>query len=179
MLATKLLALLMGAAALLATSLADAQPQKDVGAQAAVATQSPQFFVSQTAMANLLLIQSAQLALDRAEKDTVKKLAATLIEDHRKMQFRLREIAEKAKLKVPHELDQPHKAMLEKLSASGKGAAFERAWLETQSQVQQEALQIHAAYAQKGDHEDLKLMAGVAKPVLEYHLNQLTELAKK
>ncbi|MDF3075482.1 MAG: hypothetical protein K0S54_3149 [Alphaproteobacteria bacterium] len=178
MLFTKLLALLMGAAALLATSLADAQPQKDMGAQAAVAAQSPQFFVSQTAMANLLLIQSAQLALDRAEKDTVKKLAAALVEDHRKLQFRLREIADKAKLKMPHELDQPRRAALERLAAAGKGGAFERAWLETQSQVQQEALQLHAEYAKKGDFEELKLMAGVAKPVLENHLRRLNELAK-
>jgi putative membrane protein len=178
MLITKLLALLMGAAALLATSLADAQPQKDIGAQAAVAVQSPQFFISQTAIANLLLIQSAQLALDRAENDPIKKLAATLVEDHRKLQFRLREIAEKAKLKMPHELDQPHKATLERLSAAGKGAAFERLWIETQSQVQQEALQLHAEYAKKGDYEELKLMAGVAKPVLENHVRRLNELAK-
>lgn len=179
MLLTKLLALLMSAAALLATSLADAQPQKDIGAQAAVAVQSPQFFVTQAAMGNLLLIQSAQLALDRAEKDTVKKLAAALMEDHRKMQFRLRQIADKAKLKVPHELDQPRRAALERLSASGKGDAFERAWIETQSQGQQEALQLHAEYAKKGDHEDLKLMSGVAKPVLEDHLRRLGELAKQ
>jgi putative membrane protein len=179
MLSTKLFGLLLGAAALLATSLAQAQPQKDTAAQAAVAVQSPQFFVTQTALSNLLLIQSAQLALDRAEKDTVKKLAATVVEGHRKMQFQLRDIAEKAKLKVPHELDQPRKAALERLSAAGKGAAFERLWLETQTLVQQEALQIQTAYAQKGDYEDLKLMAGVVKPVLENQLRQLTELAKQ
>jgi putative membrane protein len=179
MLFTKLLALLVGAAALMTMSLADAQPQKDADAQAAVAAHSPQFFVSQAAMTNLLLIQSAQLALGRAENAAVKALAGTLMEDHRKLQFRLRDIADKAKLKVPHELDQPRRAQLERLSSSGKGDAFERAWLETQTRVQQEALHLHAEYAKKGDHEDLKLMAGVAKPVLENHLRRLAELGRQ
>jgi putative membrane protein len=176
---TKLAALLSGAAALLATSLADAQPKEDPAAQAAVAIRSPQFFVTQAALHNLFIIQVSQLASERAESDAVKTLAQLFIQDHRRLQFSLKEEAEKAKLKPPHELDQPRRALLERVAKIGKGKDFDRAWLEMQREAHQTALQLHTEYAKKGDHKELKITAGVAEPVVEHHLRQLQQIAKQ
>jgi putative membrane protein len=178
MLLAKLAAFLVGAIALAAASLADAQP-KDAEAQAAVAVQSPQFFVTQTGQANLLVIQSSQLAIERAQTDHVKALANLFLEDHRKIQFRMRDMAEKAQLKIPHELEKTRQAELEGLRNIAKGEAFDRAWVSLMSRAQQEELLMFAAYAKKGDHKDLKDWAGVVEPVLRDHLRRVQQLPSK
>lgn len=156
---------------------ASAQPGGNADAQAAVAVQSPQYFVSAAAQANLLLIQSSQLAIRKAHSDEVKALANLLLQDCRSMQSRLRQVAEAEKLKVSYELEQDGRARLARLDGAAGGADFDKAWLELQRKAQFDIVQLYAAYAKKGDNKALKDIADMDETILRAHQERLQKIA--
>lgn len=156
---------------------AAAQTSSNTDAQAAVAVQSPQYFVNAAAKANLLLIQASQAAVSKSQSQPIKALANLLLEDYRKIQFQLRRDAEDAKLKVPFELEAQDRTRLERLNALAKGPGFDKAWLDLQRQVHFDVVELYAAYAKKGDNKTLKSMAGTDEVILRQRLQQLQQIS--
>jgi putative membrane protein len=131
------------------------------------------------ATANVFVIQSSELAQDRAQSSEVKSFAKQMIEDHTKLGQELKSAAQAANISPPPEQpDAKQKAALSKLR-SAHGPAFERAYLAAQLAGHKQAVSLLRKYAKSGRTAQLKEVAQKTLPIEERHLSEVTELSNR
>jgi putative membrane protein len=126
------------------------------------------------AMANLAEIHIGELALQKTQNEEVRKHARLMIDDHKKAQAQLTQVAGTP---LPKEIDAKHKQMADKLSAAS-GADFDRLYAEMQADAHDQAIQLYTAQVERGSNGDLKRLASELLPKLREHLTITQALAK-
>jgi len=135
-------------------------------------------YVGMAAAAYLFEVQSAELALQRAQAPAVRGFAQRIIADHGNSTRQLTAAAQAVGIWPLAPALLPMQArMMDRLRAAGSGAAFERLYLDQQVQAHQMALAAHSRYAQDGDTPQLRAVASAAVPVVQAHLDRVRQLA--
>lgn len=127
---------------------------------------------------DLYEIESSQLAQRHAATGAVRQFGQMMIEHHGMTTRQLTDAARAAGITLPPPaLDPAQRQRLDALR-SLTGAPFDAAYLRQQRAAQQEALALHAAYAENGDNAALRKVAAAAVPVVQRHVDLLANLPK-
>jgi putative membrane protein len=118
--------------------------------------------------ANLFVVESSKLALERSQSDAVKAFARRMIDDHSKARVRIREALAEARLIMPDE----------RLDARDAGTARRRARLRQdvyrmQYKAHVEAVELVKGYAAGGEKKQLRAFAADVVPALQAHLDHI------
>ncbi len=165
---------MLAAAAVLALPLAvlgtaGLSPPSTQRAEAAIAG-SARDYLRVALQVELMEVESARLALDKASRDDVKAFARLMLADHVKATERLREAASRNSLATPAaRLDAANQAKLEALGEMS-GEEFDRHYVETRVSVHADALALHRTYAATGEGPVLKAAAAEIERMVERHL---------
>ena len=127
-------------------------------------------FVAQAALGDIFEIESAKLVEEKASPNAAN-LAAPLAKEHAAVLAELKSLVQTGKVKaeLPASLDAAHQAKLDKLKAM-KGGAFDKAYFDTQIDVQKDNVSLFERYAKNGDNVALKGLAASYLPRLQQHL---------
>lgn len=129
-------------------------------------------FARNASLAGLFDVESAQLALDRANAAEVRKLAREIVEDQSLANSRLVAFAPKhARTKLNAE----YTARLEQLKAV-KAEAFDKAFLAAQKASHDYSAKLLADYAQTGGDKMLKSYASEALSFVILHQSRIKSL---
>ena len=162
------LGILLGGA--LALSACEMTPHPPTAAELANPMIAPGY-LAQAASADQFEIQSAQLAQQMSQNQSVRYFAGMLVSDHTYSTQMLMSAAAAAHIYPPPPgLLPQHQAMLDQLHAAGSGYAFDQAFQQMQIQAHQQALALHQNYATGGDVPALRATAGQIVPVVQRHL---------
>src|SRR4051812_34554960 len=127
-------------------------------------------YVAQAASIDLFVVRSSELAQQRASGPRIRSLAQQLIADHTGLASQLSFAGRRLDLLPGASMLPAQQAMFDELSASGD---FDRAYLRMQRSVHGAALNLHSAYAARGDSPTLRPVAANAAAVERRHLDVL------
>lgn len=136
----------------------------------------PQQFVNMATSSNMFEIESSKLALEKAETAPAKEFAQHMITDHTKAGEDMKAAAAAAGVTVPTELDEAHRAKMERLS-SLDGTTFDKTYVAEQVTAHEEAVALFDEYSSDGADGPLKEFAAKTLPTLEAHLEAIEKLA--
>ena len=116
-------------------------------------------------------IETARIALERAEDAEVGGLAQMILSDHERSSARLAEAGAQAQppLTPEPELDPVQRSAIEALQHARR-EDFDREWLHRQVLAHQQALDLAIAYARGGDSEPLRRHAAGTISSIQTHL---------
>lgn len=134
-------------------------------------------FLKEAALDGQFDIQSSRLAERLGHNEAVKKYAAQMVDDNRRIENALKKLAMDKKVDLPVGPGDAHHAALKKLSAQ-KGDAFDRAYMEQAGPKRQAASlkQFQQAAANAKD-KDVRTFAQEMVPVLTDHHTRAVETA--
>lgn len=133
-------------------------------------------FISTMSVRNLFVIESANLATARAQRDEVRQLALTLRQDHERALSSLRQVTERAGLPPPEdELGSRHQSELDTLREHD-APSFDRAFVVLHREVNGETLAIVEHYAARGKNPPLRRYARELLPTLHQHGDALRQM---
>jgi putative membrane protein len=141
----------------------------------AFAADTAQDFVDKAAIGGKFEVESSKLAHDKLTDQNVKEFAQKMIDDHHAANSRLETIAGEQKLRLPVDLDAPHKSELQKLQ-EGK-APLDQPYVEMQRKAHADAVSLFESYAKDGDNAPLKAFAQETLPTLKMHKDMIEEIA--
>ena len=150
-----------------ATAIAFASP--------AFTADNAQEFVNKAAIGGMFEMDSSKVAQDKVTAKSVKDFAQKMIDDHGAANAKLESIAGEQKLKVPSELDQQHKAEIDKLQQAK--APVDQPYVEMQRSAHTDAVGLFEAYAKDGDNAALKSFAQETLPTLKMHKDMVEKIA--
>lgn len=138
---------------------------------------SDEDFVREATIANTFEIASSELALDKAQKDDVKKFARQMIDEHTETGVTFKKVLAESKTDIdpPKELDVEHRKLMTELSALS-GEQFDRTYLSIQTNAHKDAVKLFRNYSKNGEDETLKKFAADTLPALNGHLEHVKEL---
>lgn len=144
---------------------------------AAPAAATTAAYVEQAALADLLAIETARIAIERAESDAVKEFARQAVTDRAETLRRLREAAGAVQppVPVPETLDPARAALVAQLRAAGP--EFDRLFLDLQIRTGAATVALHRAYAEAGDTPALRAQADEAARLVQAHVEHLLMVA--
>jgi len=135
-----------------------------------------QAFVRGAASAGMLEVQSAKLALQKAQRPEVKEFAQKIIDDHQKANQRLMQIAQSKQLQIPREMKAGDRGQLQDLQQLD-GQQFEDAYVIDQVADHVKAVLKFRNCSQKLQDPELKQFAEQQLPGLQQHLQHAQQLA--
>ena len=164
---------LVGLAGMTLTSAASAQggaSPAGTGRSGAMG-QAEQQWMQQTMMAGTVAMKSSELAAERARDDDVQQFARFEVDEQKGIAEVLRSMMDPAATAATPQVDQKHAAMMQKLEQA-KGKAFDRAYVQGQTEGHQELLQIQETFIKSGSQNReamnvAKLVAGRIREHLE------------
>ena len=127
-------------------------------------------FIEDAAMGSLVEIQTAQVALRQAMTDDVKKLAQRLLDDHTKMNEKVRQVAQQKGITLPTDLDQKHRDHLTDLTKI-PGVRFDREYVTDMVKDHEGDIKAFEKEVKDGKDAEIKELAVEALPTLREHLN--------
>lgn len=147
------------------------------GRVSAAMTDRAEDFVQSAAVGDMYEIKASWMALDRASSDAVRDLARRMIAEHTESSNRL-EAMLPAELRnaIPSELDRRRQMMLRHLREA-KDHNFDRTYLDQQRIAHQEAVMLMHHFRDHGDNPELREFAADISPIIESHLEHITEMA--
>lgn len=129
-------------------------------------------FAREASLTGLFDVESAQLALDRANNADVRKLAREIVEDQSLANSRLQAFAPKD---VHTKLEGEYAARLAALKAA-KAEEFDKAFMAAQKQSHDHSVKLFSAYAQSGQDQRLKSYASETLSFLNLHKSRIDSL---
>jgi putative membrane protein len=150
-----------------------------VGAATAPMANSANAYVTNAAIGDMYEIESSKLALKKSSSAAVKKFAQQMITDHTATTAKLKATIKQAGLTLTPatELDARRAGMLDNLR-SASAADFDKVFLDQQTAAHQEALTLHSDFAEDGDNDALKKLAGETTPKIQHHFDMVKQLDK-
>lgn len=135
-------------------------------------------YVEQAALSDLLAIETARIAVERADSDGVREFARQALADRTETLRWLREAtaAGQPPLAVPQALDPARAALVAQLRDVA-GPDFDRRYLDIQIRTGAATVALHQAYAQGGPVAALRALAGESARVVQAHVEHLLMLA--
>ena len=136
-----------------------------------------QQYVALASGGDMFEIQSARIALQKAESAEVRGLAQMILADHQRSSAELAEAGAQARppLTPAPVLSPSQQESIEALQRA-QGTAFDREWLHQQVLAHQQALDLAAAYARGGDSEPLRRQAAATIAPIQTHLARARRL---
>ncbi|NLS29363.1 hypothetical protein S2M10_43880 [Sphingomonas sp. S2M10] len=135
-------------------------------------------YARQAGAGDLYEIESSTLAQQRAGSGAVRQFGQMMIEHHGMTTQQLTDAARTAGMTPPPPvLDARQRKMIDELRGLS-GARFDSAYLRQQRTAHQEALALHAGYAENGDNAALRTVAAAAVPIVQRHVDLLARLPK-
>jgi putative membrane protein len=132
-------------------------------------------YVENAAASDMFEIETSKLALDKADKPSVKTYAEMMIDEHTKSTTELKAAAGQAGIQVPAALPADKQAKLDSLRGL-TGAEFDRQYLADQRSGHQETLAKVNAYLAAAPAGALKDHASKMTGVVQKHLNSLEKI---
>lgn len=144
--------------------------------QAASQTESisSEDFVEEASAKGVAEIETAKLALEKSQNEAVKGFAQMMIDDHRRANLQLAELAKSKDLEVSDdaELINQAKALVLKLRSED---SFDKAYMNNQVVAHRETIELFRR-AVNVDDEELASFARETLPKLEQHLQRAEQL---
>jgi putative membrane protein len=143
---------------------------------AGTVSKADQKIIVDLAQGNMAEIELAKLAQSKSQNDQVKTFAQQMIDDHTKALTEVQQLAQSKGVMLSNELDQKHKAELDKLAALS-GDAFDRAYM-AQAGVSDHK-KMHAMLAQdekRAKDPDVKALAARMLPTVDQHLKSAQQM---
>ena len=133
-------------------------------------------YVKAAGMSDLYEIKSSKLALEKSSNPAVRQFAQMMIIHHQQTTQATMTAAKQAGLSpvTPSLAPAAQRSIAELQAASG--ADFDRLYISQQLPAHEAALDLHQAYAAKGDKAPLKASAKAAVPIVEAHIAQLRKM---
>lgn len=131
---------------------------------------APAAYLATAASIDLLVIRASELALQRPLPAEQRRIAETLLHDHRGTSAQLSLAGRRLNLLPSATLLPRHQAMLDTLSSSGNFAA---AYRQQQLALQRDALSLHSNFAATGSSPTLRPVAAAAAANARRHLGLL------
>ena len=149
----------------------------EASATPATPTPSTPDFVNAAATTDMFEIQAAKIAEKRSTNADVKAFAAMMIHDHTQSTANLKAAikASGASVTLPSDLPGDKKAKLDALTAAAP-ADFDKAYMDSQVAVHQDALGVMQAYGANGDTPQIKDFAGATASVVQTHLSKASAI---
>lgn len=127
---------------------------------------------------DLYEIESSRLAQQKGATGAVRQFGQMMIEQHTQTTQALTSAARAAGMTPPPPALAPRQQkMIDELRGLS-GAPFDAAYLRQQQAAHQEALALHAGYAENGDNAALRKVAAAAVPIVQRHIDLLAQLPK-
>ncbi|MGA4474610.1 DUF4142 domain-containing protein [Ectopseudomonas chengduensis] len=135
---------------------------------------SSEDFVEEASAKGVAEIETAKLALEKSQNEAVKGFAQMMIDDHRRANQQLAELAKSKDLEVSDdaELINQAKALLLKLRSED---SFDKAYMNNQVVAHRETIELFRR-AVNVDDEELASFARETLPKLEQHLQRAEQL---
>lgn len=128
-------------------------------------------FVEKAALSNMTEIDFANLALTNAQHDSVRAFAQHMTEEHSTAQNELKTMADKFEdVDWPTEMDQQHQQLKQQLM-SLSGYQFDSAYMQSQVNDHQAALNLFNTEKNNGKNSDVKGYANKYQPHIQDHLD--------
>lgn len=125
-------------------------------------------FMIQAAQSNLAEIELSQLAVRRAASNDVKQYARQMIQDHRRANNQLSQLAQQKGVTLPTETDAQHQALRAQLQQMS-GRSFDQAYMTAMQADHEQAVALFQNQATQGRDPDLKAFAANILPRLQQH----------
>lgn len=132
-------------------------------------------FVQKAAMAGLAEVALGEMAARKAVGTSVRDFAQRMVQDHRRANQRLAEIAGRHGIIMPGALDEEHAEQERQLDAQA-GDTFDLDYVNSQVSAHEQAVALFRSYAEEGGSDDLKSFARETLPILEEHLRLAQQL---
>ena len=126
-------------------------------------------FWTDAAMDGMTEVALGNLALQRAQNESVKQFAQQMVTDHTAANNELTQIASGKNVTLPAAIDAKHQAMVDKLSKLS-GADFDREYMKMMVKDHEKAVKMFQDQSQKGTDADAKAFAAKTLPTLQGHL---------
>jgi len=146
----------------------------------ALAAMSDQEFVTTAANGGLYEFNSGLFATTAAPDPHVKSLAHKIVDDHTDINARLKDIAERERLRFPYMMDNDHDTMVRKLQSTqldDGGRQTQQMFLDQQKQAHEKAISLYERYAHEGTNVRLKDFAAASLPMLRAHQKTINKLS--
>jgi putative membrane protein len=127
-----------------------------------------QTFMRKAAQAGMAEVKLSKLAIEKTQNPDVKRFAQRLIDDHQKANDELKRIATKKGVTLPSDPDAVQNATYDRL-AKLSGEEFDRAFMEENSRMHEDAMRLYQNQANMGKDADLKTFASRTLPTLKQH----------
>jgi len=134
-------------------------------------------FVTKAAQIGLAEVQTGELAKSKAASDQAKQYGDHMVSDHTKTNDQLKQLVSSKQMDMPTAPAAKDQATLKKLQGLS-GAAFDRAYLDSQIAGHKEAISAFQTEARSGHDPELKAFATATLPNLQEHLRMATEASK-
>ncbi|MER9405299.1 DUF4142 domain-containing protein [Mesorhizobium caraganae] len=144
-------------------------------AMPAFAADSAQDFVDKAAIGGKFEVDSSKIAQDKAQDQSVKDFAQTMIRDHGSANAKLQAVAGEQKLNVPAALDAQHQGDVDKLRSAQ--APIDLAYVDMQRKAHADAVKLFESYARDGDNAALKTFAQQTVDTLKMHQQMIGKIA--
>lgn len=137
-------------------------------------------FVEAAGLSGLFEMEASALALKKSQNSQVRAFAERMTHDHQAIMKDLKAATASAdgQIAIPAALDAKHETMIERLNAAS-GADFDTLYVQVQTQEQEAAVGIFAAFEKDGDQTALKAFAAKTLPMLKQHLDAIKQLQIK
>jgi putative membrane protein len=144
---------------------------------ASAAPAADQTFVMHAAQANVAEVELGKLALQKTQRDDVKKFGQQMVDDHTKAGDELRAIAMRKNIAVSTDLDAEHKALHDRLSKLS-GAAFDQAYMQAMADGHKKVAAEVRQESKSGKDAEVKAWATKTLPTIEAHLKHAQTVSR-
>jgi putative membrane protein len=132
-------------------------------------------FAMKAAQGGLAEVKMGQLASERGSSEVVKEFGKRMVNDHKKANDKLMDVAKKENIDLPSDLDSKDQANYDKLSKLS-GAAFDKEYAQLMVSDHTADVSEFQKEARNGKDEAIKDFASSTVPTLEDHLRQAKEM---
>jgi putative membrane protein len=143
-----------------------------------IATSKDAKFLARVAIINMEEIRLGQLAQQNSSTKDVKGLGEMMVDDHKKSQDELMQLAAKKSIILPASPDAPAEADYNQL-ASKTGNEFDKEYTAMMVNGHKDAIALFKSEASDANDSDIREWAGSVLPVLQKHLDYATECQRK
>ena len=135
-------------------------------------------FAMDAAQGGLAEVQLGQLAQQNAQSQDVKDFGKKMVDDHTKANDQLKDVAQKAGMTLPTDINAKDKADMARLQKL-QGAEFDKAYMKHMVMDHTKDVNEFKKEANSGKNADLKSFAQQTEPILEQHLTMAKDVNSK
>jgi putative membrane protein len=135
-------------------------------------------FAKKAAEGGMAEVALGRLAAERAASPDVKQFGQQMVTDHSKAGDELKALAARKNMQLPAEMNSDQKSEQDKLSKLS-GADFDKEYVSFMKKDHEEDVDEFKEQSEKGTDADVKAFAAKTLPVIQRHLQMITDIKSK